>query len=889
MTIAAGTRLGRYEIRSKLGEGGMGEVYRACDSGLNRDVAIKVLPAAFAQDPERLGRFKREAQVLASLNHPNVAAIYGLEDSNGEIALVMELVEGPTLADRLSAGPIPVDETVAIAKQIAEALEIAHERGIIHRDLKPANVKVTPDGTVKVLDFGLAKVFEDESQANDLSHSPTLIKGTQAGVILGTAAYMSPEQAKGKAVDKRTDIWSFGCVLFELLTGKQSFSGETLTDVLAAVVRAEPDWDALPNGTPGAIRRLLRRCLTRESKQRLRDIGEARIILGDQHGEVVEAEAGRALTAPAQSLWKRSLPWAIALIFAAGLFAMILTYISRAPKAQSLFRSSINLPPGFSLDRSNSSLALSPDGQRLVFAAAGDDGKGQQLWLRSLDSLTIQPLTGTNGATYPFWSPDGRYVGFFASQKLKKAEISSGTVQTVCDAVEGRGASWSRKDVIVFAPQAIGPLFEVSAAGGTPVQVTSVKSTDETNRNPHFLPDGERLLFFRGITASVDPENGIYSLDLATRKLALITRESSEGIYVEPGYLVFVRNGNLMAQPFDGDHLRLTGQAVPIAEHVFYNPDRFTGAYALSDNGLLVFFSGLSGVKSQLTWLDIDGKKLGTVGESAAILSISISPDAKRAVAQVQGNTADSLWMYDLNRGIGRRFTVGSESFSTPTWSPDSRLVAYTSQSRYLFLQASDAISEAQRFQGEQLTSSLGSWSPDGRKVMFASQTSHGGDLWIQSLEGDKKAYPFLVTPANEIEGTISPDGRWIAFASDETGRFELYVTSFPSPGGKRQISSDGADAPQWLKNGRELAYMNAERKLIVVEVNARENEFEVGQSKVLFGGKPLPARPHDPDNWDVPVYLTSDGKRILLPVPVETDSSRPLDVVTNWTAALKR
>ena len=889
MMIVAGTRLGRYEIRSKLGEGGMGEVYRACDSGLNREVAIKVLPAAFAQDPERLGRFKREAQVLASFNHPNIAAIHGLEDSNGEIALVMELVEGPTLADRLSAGPIPLDEIVAIAKQIAEALEIAHERGIIHRDLKPANVKVTRDGTVKVLDFGLAKVFEDESPANDLSHSPTLIKGTQAGVILGTAAYMSPEQAKGKAVDKRSDIWSFGCVLFELLTSKQCFSGETLTDVLAAVVRAEPDWDALPNGTPGAIRRLLRRCLTRESKQRLRDIGEARIILSDPHGEETEAEAGRALTAPPQLLWKRSIPWAIVLFFAAGLTAMTLMYVSRAPKAQALLRSSINLPAGFSLDRNNSSLALSPEGQRLVFAAAGDDGKGQQLWLRSLDSLTIQPLAGTNGATYPFWSPDGRYVGFFADQKLKKTEISSGTVQTLCDAVDGRGASWSRKDVIVFAPQAIGPLFEVSAAGGTPVQLTSVKSTDETNRNPHFLPNGERLLFFSGLATNSDNENGIYSIDLATRKLALIARENSEGIYVEPGYLVFVRNGNLMAQPFDADHLRLNGQAVPIAEHVLYNPDRYTGAYSLSDNGLLVFLSRSSVVKSQLTWFEIDGRKLETVGEPAAILSISISPDGKRALAQVQGNPADSLWMYDLNRGITRRFTGGSEAFSGPAWSPDGRLVSYASQSRFLFLQASDAISEAQKLQSGQNTSVVNGWSADGRMVVFGSQTSQGGDLWIQSLEGDKKAYPFLITPANEIEGTVSPDGRWIAFASDETGRYELYVTSFPSPGGKRQISSDGADAPQWINDGRELAYINAERKLVIVDVDARGPEFGISQSKVLFGGKPLPARPHDPDNWDVPVYLTADGKRILLPVAVGTDSSRPVDLVTNWTAALKR
>jgi Tol biopolymer transport system component len=705
-------------------------------------------------------------------------------------------------------------------------------------------------------------------------------------MILGTAAYMSPEQAKGKAVDRRADIWAFGCVLYEMLSGKQAFSGETLTDTLAAVVRAEPDWEALDAATPPAIERLVRRCLTKDPKQRLRDIGEARILLSEPQSETADRKATEVVSSPAQPAWKLFLPWALLVLFAAGLAVM---YFSRAPKSQSLLRSSINLPTGFSLDRNNSSLALSPDGQRLVFAATGDDGKGQQLWLRSLDSLTIQLLAGTNGATYPFWSPDGRYIGFFADQKLKKTEVSSGTVQTLCDAADGRGASWSRKDVIVFAPQAIGPLFEVSAAGGTPVQVTSVDNTEVTNRNPHFLPDGERLLFFSGITTSRDKGNGIFSLDLATKKVVPVAEENSEGIYVEPGYLVFVRNGNLMAQPFDASRLHLTSQAVPIAERVLYNPDRFTGAYSLSDTGLLVFLTGSGLAKSQLTWFEVDGKKLGTVGEAAAFLSISISPDGKRGLASVRGNAPESLWMYDLNSGIARRFTTGSEAFFTPAWSPDGRLVVYTGQNRYLYLQGSDAISEAQKLQTGQITSIPGGWSPDGRMIVFTSQTSQGGDLWIQPLEGDKKAYPFLMTPANETEGTISPDGRWIAFVSDESGRYELYVTSFPSPGGRRQISSDGADAPQWLNGGRELAYINADRKLVFVDVDARGQDFETNQSQVLFGDKPLPARPHDPDGWDVPIYLTFDGKRILLPVPVETDSSLPLNLVTNWTTALKR
>src|SRR5215471_3066889 len=523
MNINAGTRLGRYEIRAKIGEGGMGEVYRATDPKLNRDVAIKVLPGTFMNDAERLARFQREAQVLASLNHTNIATIYGVEEENGFRALVMELVEGPTLADRIASGPMPLDDSLAIAGQMAEALEAAHERGIIHRDLKPANVKVTLEGTVKVLDFGLAKVFESEAQVSDLSHSPTLVKGTQAGVILGTAAYMSPEQAKGKVVDRRADIWAFGCVLFEMLSGKQTFSGETLTDTLAAVVRAEPEWDTLPQSTPDSIRKLLRRCLTKDSRQRLRDIGEARIVVSEppvEHGSIV-----RAMPAQTQSNWKRLLPWTIVLIVAAGLLAISLIYLSRKPITQPVLRSSINLPTGFNLDSANNSLALSPDGKRLVFAATGPDGKAQQLWIRSMDSMTIQSLPGTNGATYPFWSPDGRFVGFFADKKLKKTEVATGTVQNLCDVIDGRGASWSQRDVIVFAAAAFGPLSEVSASGGTPVQITSVERNDITHRNPHFLPDGKRLLFFQGSASRSETTNGIYSFDLETKKVEQIANE----------------------------------------------------------------------------------------------------------------------------------------------------------------------------------------------------------------------------------------------------------------------------------------------------------------------------------------------------------------------------
>ena len=868
----------------------MGEVYRATDPKLNRDVAIKVLPGTFLNDAERLARFQREAQVLASLNHTNIATIYGVDEEEGFQALIMELVDGPTLADRIASGPIPLDDAMATARQIAEAFEAAHERGIIHRDLKPANVKVTPEGTVKVLDFGLAKVFEGEAQATDLSHSPTLVKGTQAGVILGTAAYMSPEQAKGKAVDRRADIWAFGCVLYEMLSGKQTFSGETLTDTLAAVVRAEPEWESLPQSTPDSIRRLLRRCLTKDPKQRLRDIGEARIAVSEpQMQEAFIAGKGPLQT---QSTWKRVLPWTMVLLLAAGLLAVWLMYVSHKPATQPVLRSSLNLPTGFTLDSENSSLALSPDGRRLVFAAAGPDGKGQQLWIRSMDSMTIQLLPGTNGAIYPFWSADGRFVGFFADKKLKKTEIATGTVQNLCDANNGRGASWNQQDVIVFAAAAFGPLSEVSASGGTPIQVTSVERNDITHRNPHFLPDGKRLLFFRGSASRSEKTNGIYSLDLETRKVEQIASEKGEGIYVEPGYLVFVRDGNLMAQPIDADRLRTSGQAVPIAEKVLFNPDRYTGGYSLSPTGLLVFDGGSGIVKSRLTWFDIEGKSLGTVSEPASFISISISPDGKRVAAQVLGtDTHTQLWMYDLNRGIASRFTGGSEDFTSGPWSPDGRFVAYTAGggSSFLYLQPSDSSSEPQKFSTTQSVPIPSSWSPNGEMIVFTSQTSLGGDLWIQPLNGDKKAYSFMATPANEIAGSISPDGHWIAFVSDESGRYELYVTSFPTPGVKRQISSDGADAQQWLNGGSQLAYINAERKLILVNVNVKGQEFALGESHLLFGDKPLPSLPHNREGWDVPVYITPDGKRILLPVPVETNGSPSLTLVTNWTAALQR
>jgi Tol biopolymer transport system component len=553
-----------------------------------------------------------------------------------------------------------------------------------------------------------------------------------------------------------------------------------------------------------------------------------------------------------------------------------------------LLRSAINLPSGFHLDTQNSSLALSPDGRKLAIAAVGPDGKGQ-IWIRSMDSLTIQPVVGTEGASYPFWSPDSRYIGFFAGLKLKKIELSSGIVQTLCVAGEGRGASWSRTGMIVYAPQAFGGLYMLPASGGTPVQVTTVESQSISNRLPHFLPDGKRLLFFSG-TDSTAKDNGIFLLDLDSRKITLVTKENSEGFYVEPGYLVFVRNRDLMAQPFDLKRLQTTGQAIPIAEQVVCNPGRWTGEYSLAESGLLVFQSGSGVYRSQLTWFDTDGKKLGTVGEPAGFLSISISPDQKRALTLILGNDShQDLWMYDLVRGVASRFSFGNSDIGESVWSPDGRRVFYDVAIGSLYWKASDGSLEPHELATGVPVNYVAAVSPDGKMLAFMTQTTQGGDIWLLPLEGNQKARPFIVTAASETKGSFSPDGRWFAYISDETGRDELFVVSFPGPGGKRQISSDGADFPQWLEGGRKLVYINAGRKLISVDINSKGQELEIGQSHSLFGGHPLPAVPQDSSSWGTPVYITSDGKRILLPVPLEESPPPPLTLVTNWTAELKK
>jgi serine/threonine protein kinase len=660
----------------------MGEVYKARDTRLGRDVAIKVLPSSFAEEPERLARFRREAQILASLNHPNIAAIYGLEESDGRVALAMEFVPGEDLAERLRKGPIPFEEALAIARQIAEALEEAHEKGIVHRDLKPANVKLTPDGKVKVLDFGLAKALEGDSPASEpsgLTRSPTRSRQmTEAGMILGTAAYMSPEQARGKAVDKKTDIWAFGVVLFEMLTGKQLFEGETASDVLAAVLTRQPDWAVLPPAAQGHVRALLHRCLERNPKQRLHDIADARIELAEE--ETALPTMPRDAPARRATAW---LPWSVALLsIAASVFWAVLGGRSREDASRPL-KLAVLPPSGLA---SSGHIDLSADGRQIVFTAAGTDGR-PRLYVRSLDSLEARPLPGTEGADAPFFSPNGLSIGFFADKKLKRVDLAGGPARELAEAPEHRGGSWGSKDIIVFAPEGGGPIFKVPASGGAavPVMKLDAAAQEVSHRWPRFLPDGKRFLF---MSRKPKPPSHL-AIEVGSVDGGARTRlvDSSSGGAFARGRLYFVRETTLLAQALDSRTLSLSGDPVPVAEDVWRNPitDGLTAFSVASDGTVAYRLGGVA--RSQLTWLDRKGEQLGTVGSPATFGDVDLSPDGSRLLVDVVDLARDmsGLFVLDAATGMTTRVSFGTGNQAGGRYSPDGRSIVFSWDARGAF------------------------------------------------------------------------------------------------------------------------------------------------------------------------------------------------------------
>ena len=899
MALAPDTKLGPYSVVASIGAGGMGEVYRACDSKLGRDVALKVLPEAFARDTDRLARFQREAKVLASLNHPNIASIYGLEDSGTTHALVMELVEGPTLADRIKAGAIPVEESLRIAHQIADALEYAHERGIVHRDLKPANVKVTSDDAVKVLDFGLAKAIEGDAASIDIATSPTMSRmATMAGVLLGTAAYMSPEQAKAKPVDRRADIWAFGCVLYEMLTGKMAFSGETVTDTLAAVIMKDPDWSLLPAATPIRVRVLLQRCLQKDPKQRLRDIGDARISIDEiLSGAPDPALAGTSLAAVPP--WRRALPWAVAALLFAALVPLAFRYF-REPLAAPADSMRLQIPlPDKTTMSINATFEVSPDGRQLAFAATGPDGV-PRLWVRPLNSLEARPLPGTEAPQYPpfFWSPDSRFVAFDAGGKLKKIDISGGPAQTLCD-LRGVavGGSWNSEGVIIFG-QAPGSVMRVSADGGNPSPLTTFDPSrgDTGHLFPSFLPDGKHFVFARYAVAQGNEGFFVHSLDAKPGESSKRLTPDVESNFVAPadgsGRMFFIRDGALLAQPFDMQRLELTGEPTTLAEHV--GTFGAYGFFSISNNGVLVYRTGAQEEDLQLTWFDREGKVLGTAGEPRSFLSAALSPDGARvAFSEVAVNANGwGVWMLDLSRGTRTRFTFVPGASADPVWSTDGSRIIFSARQNGLYEKLTSGAKDEQLLLKSSADLIPTSWSRDGRFLMYTAWepgASTKAALWVLALDGDKKPAPFLRTEYNEQDGRFSPDGHWVAYTSDESGRNEIYVRQF-SPGaavagsvagGGMLISSGGGTEAHWRGDGKELYYRAPGGQLMAAEITLAP-VFRAGIAKALFQ-MPPEGGPSSGSMWDV----TSDGKRFLIPMPQSTTT--PFTVVLNWQAGLKK
>lgn len=892
MTITAGSRLGPYEVLSPLGSGGMGEVYRARDGKLGREVAIKVLPQSFATDPERLARLEREARLLAAVNHPNIAAIYGMEDSTPAKALVLEIVEGPTLQDWLEKGAIPVAEALPIARQIARALEAAHEKGIVHRDLKPSNIKVDPQGTVKVLDFGLAKAFDRAPETTlDFLHSPTLVVTTQPGVICGTAAYMSPEQARGKAADKRADIWAFGVVLFEMLTGRRLFDGETASDTLAAVLRQPIDWEALPRDTPPAVRRLLRRCLDRDPANRLRDIGDARLEI---EAEALRDEEGTTAPGGAHP-GSGAAGWIAAA--ALGLAALLLAVLRLGrPVPGSPALHTVILPPEGSELVSTwveaGPVEVSPDGSRLVFAARTGEGP-VRLWVRSLSEPSAHALPGTEGGSRPFWSPDGRFVGFSTYGKLKRIDAGGGPVFTLATVTEfGRGGTWNRDGVILFSPDARGPISRISASGGKTEPATFSQAREATHRYPTFLPDGKHFLYLvrhGGAGAGTEPELRVGSLD--SRDSRLVLNVASNAVY-SAGHLLYVREGALVAQEFDLASLSVRGEPITIASDVLMDERFSRGVFSASQNGVLVYQTGKTDTTTTLRWVDRSGKVLGTVGEPAPFLfggDPEISPDGRRAtgtIVDLQTGNSD-IWMIDLASGTRRRFTTGRGDRFAAVWSWDGARVAFNAT--HPGSPGYDLISKSTSGAGpEELLVSNPvefqypcGYSPDGRYFLYqARHAGSGDDLWALPLFGDRKPLPVAATPALEQIGQISPDGRFVAYMSDESGRFEIYAAPFPGPGGRWQVSQNGGVEPRWRGDGRELFFFAPDNRLMAAEVRSAGNTVDVGAIAPLFQARTM--------SYHFRYDVAKAGDRFL--VASETPRGlAPITLVTNWTEGLRK
>jgi serine/threonine-protein kinase len=887
MSLNPGTKLGSYEIISSIGAGGMGEVYRARDTKLGREVAIKVLPEAFSKDPERLARFEREARLLASLNHPHIATIHGLENVGGTNFLVMELVPGETLAEKIARGPIPFRDALPLFQQISEALQAAHEKGIIHRDLKPANIKVTPEDSVKLLDFGLAKAFEEEPDpSSDLSQSPTLTRGTAAGVILGTAPYMSPEQARGKPVDQRADIWAFGCCLFEALTGRVAFLGETVSDTLSAILGKEPHWQRLPRNTPRRVQELLRRCLRKDATRRLQHIGDARIEIEESISSTPESELEDALSRVARR--ERIALWSLVAVLAALAGSLVIRSFVAAPESKPVARFSIQLPQSqFLWDSSGPHVAISPDGNRLAYVAL--EGGQRRLYHRPVDEFEATPLTGTEGASRPFFSPDGKWVGFFAQRKLKKASLlGEGAPVTLGEAVEGWGGTWGEDGTIVFTPMWLVGLSRVHSGGGSP-EVILPASTESQFGYPQFLPGGRAILF-----TLFSPETShIALLSLDTGEV----RTLIDGTYARyaSGHLFYTQADSLFAVRFDSKRLEVEGAPVP-----FLSELRMSGlggsAFAVSESGSLVYIPGRYQDYKARSLLLIDRR--GNVEQVTPLKDHyrmpRFSPDGKRIALCIGKNDWHDVHVIDLATRKLNRLTFNSEwNDCCPAWSPDGKRLAFLSFSPDggggIFWKHADGRGQASRLTASnhpRLAESHmpSSWGDD--LLLFEEDLPNNSEIAFLTMDGDSKPQRFTETPSIlEFGARLSPDGRFVAYQSNETGRNEIFVQPFPDGGGKWQISSGGGIGSAWRSDASEIFYMSPAGALMRVGIQT-EPEFRATDARPLFPGLELETFGGwlGFANFDV----SPDGQTFVV-IRRDATPAREIRFVQNWMEEVKR
>ena len=898
MTIIAGTKLGRYQIRSKIGAGGMGEVYRARDTQLGRDVAVKVLPSNYSVDEHRLSRFEQEASAASALNHPNILNVHDIGSHGGSPYVVSELLEGETLRTRVSGAPLAQRRAIDYALQIAHGLAAAHEKGIVHRDLKPDNIFIMKDGRVKILDFGIAKLTQPEGNQSQ-TEIPTRRVNTDPGVVIGTVGYMSPEQVRGKGVDHRSDIFSFGAILYEMLSGRRAFQGESAADTMSAILKEDaPDLSDTNQNISPALERLVNHCLEKNPEARFhsaRDLAFAIEAISGSSGASSQTIA--AMTSlPVRARIRKQLPWIVATLLALALIAalpFVYMYLRNTPVSRpNVVRAMIPAPENAHLLFFNQ-MAVSPDGQRLAFVAISANGV-QSLWLRPLAAASAQPLAGTEGASYPFWSPDGRFIGFFADGKLKKIEAAGGPAQALCNAPSGRGGTWNRDGVIVFAPDYNSALYRVPEAGGAPVPLPLDKSRKEkVHHFPYFLPDGRHFLYRAGITIAYarDEGNGIYVGSLDSSEYKLILRADTYAVYAS-GHLLFWRDGALMAQPFDEQSLQLSGEAVPVAEQVQMNLSDVRAAFAASENGVLVFQIGAAvGTGSELWWFDRDGKREAKPqGEPIRGSNPRLSPDGQRIVVMrfdMQAGGTD-LWLYDSALTRQTRFTFDPAFDSNPVWSPDGSRIAFSSDRKTRLIydiyqkDASGARDEELLFESNEYKRPT-SWSADGRFLAYTRLEGAGGkgDIWILPLSGERRPFPFIQTSQfDESHAQFSPDGRFVAYESDESGSRQVYVTFFPGPGGKQQVSTNGGEDPVWRRDGKELFFLS-QGKLMAAEVKTNGTSVEVSNAKLLFDA-------HSGFGGFAHYDVTRDGKRFIV-ATVGEGGSAPMNLVVNWTADLKK